>query len=78
MIKPLEDIWSSISSNTKARVSDPFAGTFILSWVLCNWNHLALLFWGRVLFLKELTICISICRVLMSLHLILYLLFHFC
>ncbi len=47
MIKPLEDIWSSISSNTKARVSDPFAGTFILSWVLCNWNNLALLFWGE-------------------------------
>ena len=46
-MKILDDIWSSIIGNTKTRVSDPFVGAFVISWVICNWNHLALLFWGE-------------------------------
>lgn len=47
MAKMLEDIWSSVIGNTKTRINDPFIGTFLCTWVLCNWNYLALLFWGE-------------------------------
>jgi hypothetical protein len=36
----------SISGSTKTKVEDPFIGAFIGSWIICNWNHLALLVWG--------------------------------
>ena len=34
----LDDIWSSIKGNSKARVRDPVIGTFIVSWAVCNWG----------------------------------------
>lgn len=46
-MKILDDIWSSVIGNAKVRVNDPFIGTLIASWVVCNWNHLALLLWGE-------------------------------
>ncbi|TEW56591.1 hypothetical protein E2R68_00715 [Psychromonas sp. RZ22] len=46
-MKILEDIWSSIVGNATTRVSDPVIGTFLTSWVICNWHYLALLFWGE-------------------------------
>lgn len=45
-MKILDDICSSITGNAKTRVKDPFFGTFICSWILCNWHYLSLLFWG--------------------------------
>ncbi|WP_410525174.1 hypothetical protein [Pseudomonas aeruginosa] len=45
-MKILEDIFASVSGNAKAKISDPFLGTFIVSWLLCNWNHLSILIWG--------------------------------
>ncbi|MGF1905122.1 hypothetical protein [Aliivibrio salmonicida] len=41
------DICSSIIGNTKTRINDPFIGTFLCTWVICNWNYLALLFFGE-------------------------------
>lgn len=46
-MKILDDIISSISGNTKTRISDPLVGAFIISWITCNWNHLAILIWGE-------------------------------
>ncbi|WP_285163104.1 GntR family transcriptional regulator [Shewanella goraebulensis] len=46
-MKVIDDIWSSIWGSSKTRVTDPFVGTFIVSWVICNWNYLALLFLGE-------------------------------
>ena len=45
-MKIIDDIISSIAGNAKTRINDPFLGTFICSWVVCNWNYLSLLFWG--------------------------------
>lgn len=45
-MKIIDDILASIAGNTKTRINDPFIGTFICSWIVCNWNHLSLLFWG--------------------------------
>ncbi|WP_025630300.1 hypothetical protein [Vibrio parahaemolyticus] len=42
----LDDIWSSIKGNAKTRVKDPVIGAFVVSWCFCNWDKLALLFWG--------------------------------
>lgn len=46
-MKILEDFVSSVAGTAKTRVSDPFIGTFICSWLVCNWNYVALLFWGE-------------------------------
>jgi len=46
-MKFLDDIISSIAGNAKTRINDPFIGTFVCTWIACNWNHLALLFWGE-------------------------------
>lgn len=46
-MKFLDDIMQSISGNTKTKVEDPFIGAFIGSWIVCNWNHLAILIWGE-------------------------------
>ncbi|ETX11659.1 hypothetical protein MUS1_09540 [Marinomonas ushuaiensis DSM 15871] len=43
----LDDIWSTIKGNAKTRIKDPIVGTFIVSWCFCNWDKLALLFWGK-------------------------------
>ncbi|HIH8976157.1 TPA: hypothetical protein ACYUTM_001228 [Serratia marcescens] len=45
-MKALDDIISSVTGNAKARINDPFIGTFICSWVICNWYYLSLLFFG--------------------------------
>ncbi|MGJ3352090.1 hypothetical protein [Providencia sp. Je.9.19] len=45
-MKIIDDICSSITGNAKTRIKDPFIGTFICSWILCNWYYLSLLFWG--------------------------------
>lgn len=46
-MKMLEDIISSITGNTKTRIHDPLIGAFLISWITCNWNHLAILIWGE-------------------------------
>ncbi|HBQ2427910.1 TPA: hypothetical protein L7M08_000471 [Klebsiella aerogenes] len=46
-MKFLEEFFSSIAGNARTKINDPFVGTFICSWLVCNWNHLALLFWGE-------------------------------
>lgn len=46
-MKIIDDICASIAGNAKTRINDPFIGTFICSWLVCNWNHLSLLFWGE-------------------------------
>ncbi|HHX8938958.1 TPA: hypothetical protein ACVPL5_000846 [Yersinia enterocolitica] len=46
-MKIIDDICASIAGNAKTRINDPFIGTFICSWVVCNWSHLSLLFWGE-------------------------------
>ena len=45
-MKVLDDIWASIKGNAKTRINDPIIGAFVISWGLCNWDRLALLFWG--------------------------------
>ncbi|MBN7764351.1 hypothetical protein H5A40_00940 [Pectobacterium brasiliense] len=45
-MKIIDDIFASIAGNAKTKINDPFIGTFICSWIVCNWNHLSLLFWG--------------------------------
>jgi len=42
----LDDIWTSVKGNAKTRINDPIIGAFAISWGLCNWDRLALLFWG--------------------------------
>ncbi|RBP79592.1 hypothetical protein EBI01_15335 [Marinomonas rhizomae] len=46
-MKILGDFFSSIIGNTKTRIRDPFIGTFFISWIICNWNYLAILLWGE-------------------------------
>lgn len=46
-MKILDDILSSITGNAKTRINDPFIGTFICSWIICNWYYLSLLFLGE-------------------------------
>ncbi|WP_425328100.1 hypothetical protein [Pseudomonas nitroreducens] len=46
-MKIFDDILSSVSGNARTKINDPFAGTFIVSWVLCNWSQLAVLIWGE-------------------------------
>ena len=46
-MKFAENILSSISGNAKAKVNDPLIGTFILSWIVCNWRELSILFFGE-------------------------------
>lgn len=43
----LDDIWKSITGNIKSKVTDPIIGAFVISWSLCNWDKLAILFWGK-------------------------------
>ena len=45
-MKVLDDIWSSVRGSARTRVKDPVVGAFIVSWCFCNWDKLALLFWG--------------------------------
>lgn len=45
-MKFIDDICASIAGNAKTRINDPFVGAFVCSWLICNWNHLSLLFWG--------------------------------
>ncbi|MFK3642454.1 hypothetical protein [Pseudomonas protegens] len=46
-MKILDDLWSSVSGAAKVRINDPFIGTFTISWLICNWNQIGLLFWGE-------------------------------
>ncbi|MCW8833799.1 MAG: hypothetical protein OQK09_12205 [Colwellia sp.] len=46
-MKILEDIWSSVVGNATTRVSDPVIGTFLTSWLICNWHYVGLLFFGE-------------------------------
>ena len=45
-MKIIEDLASSVKGSMKARVNDPLIGAFVVSWVLCNWDRLAVLFFG--------------------------------
>lgn len=46
MTETIKDIWGSITNNINSRLASPFFGAFLVSWVLCNWDKLALLFFG--------------------------------
>ncbi|SQI38033.1 Uncharacterised protein [Providencia alcalifaciens] len=46
-MKFLEEFWDAVKGNTIARVRDPIIGTFIVSWLLCNWYEVTLLFFGN-------------------------------
>ncbi|MCK9744740.1 hypothetical protein [Pseudomonas syringae] len=46
-MKFIDDILESISGSTKTKIEDPFIGAFIGSWIICNWDSLALLVWGE-------------------------------
>ena len=45
-MKALTEVWSSITGNINTRAKDPVIGSFIVAWALCNWDKLALLFFG--------------------------------
>lgn len=45
-MKVLSDVWTSITGNANARVKDPVIGSFVVAWILCNWDKLAILFFG--------------------------------
>lgn len=45
-MKFIDDILESISGSTRTKIEDPFIGAFIGSWIICNWDSLALLVWG--------------------------------
>lgn len=59
MAMAIKDILDSINKNVDSRLSSPFFGAFVISWTLCNWDKLAVLFFGeksvdsRVLTFKE-------------------------
>ncbi|MEZ9205571.1 hypothetical protein AB4151_24770 [Vibrio splendidus] len=46
MTETIKDIWGSITNNINSRLASPFFGAFLVSWILCNWDKLALLFFG--------------------------------
>lgn len=46
-MKFLEELWDAIKGNTVARVKDPIIGTFVISWLVCNWYEISLLFFGN-------------------------------
>lgn len=62
----LDDIWSTIKGNAKTRIKDPIAGTFIVSWCFCNWDKLALLFWGKGDLEKKINVLVESMSVLSS------------
>jgi len=43
----VKTILDSIKGNVKTKSSDPLIGAFVCSWVLCNWDKLVILFWGK-------------------------------
>ncbi|CAM2929145.1 hypothetical protein [Moritella viscosa] len=45
-MKIFDDIWASIKGNAKTRINEPIIGALVLSWCLCNWNKLAILFFS--------------------------------
>ena len=46
-MKALTDIWSSITGNVNTRAKDPVIGSIVIAWTLCNWDKLAILFFGE-------------------------------
>lgn len=46
-MKFIDDVLESISGSTRTKIEDPFIGAFIGSWLICNWDSLALLVWGE-------------------------------
>ncbi|NOI25946.1 hypothetical protein [Vibrio mediterranei] len=46
MTDTLKEIWASLTNNVSSRVSSPFFGAFLVAWLLCNWDKLALLLFG--------------------------------
>jgi hypothetical protein len=47
MVKVLNDMWSSVTGNMNTRAKDPVIGSFMVAWIICNWDRLALLFLGK-------------------------------
>jgi hypothetical protein len=45
-MKLFGNLTSSIQDNIKTRVNDPIIGAFVCSWILFNWDRLAVLFFG--------------------------------
>lgn len=46
-MKIIHEIIDSIRGSAQARVKDPVVGSFIVVWCICNWDKLALLFFGN-------------------------------
>lgn len=46
-MKVITDIWSSITGHLNTRAKDPVLGSFVVAWVLCNWDKLTLLMLGE-------------------------------
>mgnify|MGYP000276406050 CR=1 FL=1 len=46
-MKSLQELLAAIQGNVKTKINDPIIGTFFCSWVLCNWDKLAVLFLGE-------------------------------
>jgi len=55
-MKILIDTIESIYKSSEARLKDPLIGSFIVSWCLCNWFKLGLLFFGSESFEKRLNL----------------------
>lgn len=45
-MKILNDFFYSVRGNAIARSKDPIIGAFLIAWSVCNWDKLAILFWG--------------------------------
>jgi flagellar biosynthesis GTPase FlhF len=46
-METLKNIWSSITGHINTRAKDPVLGSFVVAWVLCNWDKLTLLILGE-------------------------------
>lgn len=55
----LSDVWSSITGNLRTRVKDPLIGSFVVAWLFCNWDKLAILFLGENKVEERITVLVQ-------------------
>jgi hypothetical protein len=46
-MKFIEDIVSAVQGNTKEKLNDPVIGSFVASFIVCNWQHVLVLIFGN-------------------------------
>ena len=46
-MKFIEGIVSAIQGNTKEKLNDPLIGSFFISFIICNWQHVLVLIFGN-------------------------------